>query len=634
MAEKLIIEIDLEKGDVSGATKELAKSAEKAGAKAAGKFAKKFGAGLTKSFGNIAKQATKITSALSGIATALIGIQSIRAAQVQEDAINSLNSALLISKNSSIEASKGIQTYASELQKVTRFGDELILKNAALIQSLGDLNEKALKRATTAAADLATALRIDLGSAATLVGKAAAGEVGSFSRFGLVIKKGATNAETLANALDGIESKFGGAAQRDVVTYSGAVDQMSNAFGDVLEEIGKYITQNPKMVKSIKEATNMFVNLGAKIADMRGKFDAFLFVTNSIQKLANVTLVAVKGFELLRNIGDIVFKVIASSINMTIERFAVMGSAIAKILDAVGFKTDLGDQMQKFAEIATIASEKSRDKVVSALKGIADFPLSDALSKKNEELQTFFDNQNALVAENNTLQQETTNATIAQAEASAMTMTDIYGSVFDGFTSGLTDVVVGVEKANAMIADFSKKAGKSLQQGFAKGAANAFAAFGAAIANGDNALEAFGKSLLKSIASQAVTLGTNFMLQGAAMLFSPDPTLNAKGGPLIANGAALAAFGGALGAMSGGGGGASGGSSGGGGGGGATGTASTEELASPEVAVAAEERVNFNLNVEGSFVKESELNGYISDILEEGSSRDATIIPSLVTGLS
>ena len=180
-------------------------------------------------------------------------VDGIKAAQVQEDAINQLNTALKASGIFTDEVSQSLQNYASELQATTKFGDEAILQTQGLIQSLGQLDEKGLKRATKATLDLSAALGIDLNAAALLVGKAAAGEVSSFSRYGLVIKKGADNADTFAKALDAINDKFGGAAAAQIETFSGAVAQVSNLFGDLQETIGEAITKNEVIIAVFNE---------------------------------------------------------------------------------------------------------------------------------------------------------------------------------------------------------------------------------------------------------------------------------------------------------------------------------------------------------------------------------------------
>src|SRR5690606_38025001 len=111
-----------------------------------------------------------ITNAASGLFRTFI-TDGVKAAQVQQDSINALNTALKATGQFTEGTSKEFQAFASELQNSSKFGDEVILQNAALIQSLGGLEKEGLKGATQAAIDMAAALGIDLKAAATLVGK-------------------------------------------------------------------------------------------------------------------------------------------------------------------------------------------------------------------------------------------------------------------------------------------------------------------------------------------------------------------------------------------------------------------------------------------------------------------------------
>jgi len=193
MSDKLVVEVSLEG--------ELDKKSQKSVQKQATKAGKKAGDSYQDGFTKEAKKGIlSLSSTFKTLGLAAVGIglyktfsAGIEAAKRQEDAINQLNSALQITGKFSQKTSDDLQAYASSLQLVTKFGDEAILETQALIQSLGNLSKGELKDATRATLDLAAALNIDLRSAATLVGKAASGEVGSFSRYGVAIKKASTN---------------------------------------------------------------------------------------------------------------------------------------------------------------------------------------------------------------------------------------------------------------------------------------------------------------------------------------------------------------------------------------------------------------------------------------------------------
>lgn len=90
----------------------------------------------------------------------------------------------------------------------------------------------------------------------------------------------------------------------------------------------------------------------------------------------------------------------------------------------------------------------------------------------------------------------------------------------------------------------------------------AFAAFGNALAKGEDALAAFGKAILGTLGDVAIQMGQSFILQGIAN--SLNPLTPGSGAGLIAAGAALSVFGGFLKGLSGGGGAGAGAGAGGG----------------------------------------------------------------------
>lgn len=130
------------------------------------------------------------------------------------------------------------------------------------------------------------------------------------------------------------------------------------------------------------------------------------------------------------------------------------------------------------------------------------------------------------------------NADIEAELAAEDTLSDILGNTSKRFKEVAKDFRVT-----------SKDIAKSLVQGIGRGAGNAFAAFGQAVATGQDALSAFGKALLATFGQTLVQLGTGFILQGVAQSLAGF----GNGAPLIAAGAALAAFGGLLSGLAGGG---------------------------------------------------------------------------------
>jgi len=166
----------------------------------------------------------------------------------------------------------------------------------------------------------------------------------------------------------------------------------------------------------------------------------------------------------------------------------------------------------------------------------------------------------------------------------------------------------------------------SLSGGITRGIQNTIIA----LRKGDNALQAFGNSIVSLFGDLATQLGQFYVAEGIAKL----ALLNANPAAQITAGASLIAIGQIIKSSLGGGDTSS--NIGGGGGGGATGGVNSgigvqPELASPENIARAEEQSVFNLTVEGSLVRESELDGYVANLLEEGGKKKGTIIPSVRT---
>lgn len=218
--------------------------------------------------GNLAANlVVKSFEAMTEVASTLFDtflVKGVGAAAEAQKSLTSLNFALAQSGIYSKDVSTRFQAFAEELQGTTAFEDDLILKNAALIQSLANLDESGLKRATAAALDLSAGLAgkgLSVEAASEALGKAANGNVTALQKMGLQIQKGRDDAETFANALRAVETQFGGAARSQVQTYSGAVSQASNSFGNLTEEIGNFIVKNPAVISVINEASKIFQEL-------------------------------------------------------------------------------------------------------------------------------------------------------------------------------------------------------------------------------------------------------------------------------------------------------------------------------------------------------------------------------------
>jgi hypothetical protein len=508
-----------------------------------------FGGGFKSGVASVAKVAA-VAAAAAGAAIAFGFKKGIDAAIVQEDAVNRLNTALQITGKFSQQASEDLQKFASQLQTTTKFGDEAILSSAGLIQQLANLDTQGLKRATKASTELASALKIDLESASTLVAKAIEGNTASLGRYGIKIKASANETENLANVLGAIEGKFGGTAAAQINTYSGAIAQSGNAFGDLLEKVGDFVIKSPVVISLIKDTTKFFAESADAVEKFRLNFNLIEDLINPLARFnEGVITYVIAPLELVTNYLTASFKFWTASLSGLVAGIGFAGQKLADFLNVLGVDNDMTKGLQQFGETSKQVFNEAADQAGKSFKSILDFPFSEGLATKNEELRQKLAERNQIAVEKN----QELNTTVADG---AKGLGFIFSSIIDQ-NSFFTDKTAkqttrSLEETNKATTEFAKKSGQAIQQGIGVAAGNAFAAFGKALAEGDNAMGAFADAFIQSIGQIAVQQGTAFILQGLAYSFIPGPS-QAMAGGLIAAGAALATFGGALSALSGGG---------------------------------------------------------------------------------
>lgn len=258
--------------------------------------------------------ASKGSSALSSIVSSLTSVKTLvagglgffalgktissltSAASRQQDAINNLNTALRTSGEFSKEASKDFQDYASSIQDVTKFGDEAVLEQLALAKAFGATNEQA-KQVTSAAIELSAATGKSLEEATRQVSKTLGGFAGELGEVNPAIK--ALTAEQLkaGEAARILIEQYGGSAAAQVNTFSGAIAQTSNLFGDLQESLGRTIIENPKVIAAIKGIGEAFKSIISSINSNEGSISDF--IGDAVSSLASFAPSAVRSIKII-----------------------------------------------------------------------------------------------------------------------------------------------------------------------------------------------------------------------------------------------------------------------------------------------------------------------------------------------
>lgn len=222
-----------------------------------------FEAGMDKAARASDKRMKQIRNSAQGVARAIKGVfaaiglglgarEIIQATIRQENAVRQLEQRLISTGGVAGVTSQELQDFASSLQRVTTYGDEAIIEMQSLLLTFTNLRGDVLNGATEAVLNVATALGVDLKSAALQVGKALNDPVlgiSALSEAGIqfsenqkeliksLVASGRT-VEAQGIILKELEVQFGGAARAAADTFGGAMQQAKNAFGDLLEAPG------------------------------------------------------------------------------------------------------------------------------------------------------------------------------------------------------------------------------------------------------------------------------------------------------------------------------------------------------------------------------------------------------------
>jgi hypothetical protein len=192
----------------------------------------------------------KMSTAMSGFnrlaGTLLTGAfikKTLDLAKGQEQAQAKLVAALRNVGITSQEVAQGMYDYASAMQQVTTFGDEQVIAAQAVLTAMTGVAGKGLEPATKAALDLASAMQMDVESAALLIAKSVGG-MNALGRYGIQVQLAGTASEKLGQVVEAVAKKFGGFAEGEAKTATGRIKQMENALGDLGEQIGSFIAES------------------------------------------------------------------------------------------------------------------------------------------------------------------------------------------------------------------------------------------------------------------------------------------------------------------------------------------------------------------------------------------------------
>lgn len=535
MAENRIeVEIVLDDGSIQKGFGNIAKKGKKHGEDAG----KNFGAGFAKAAG--------AAIAVAAAATVAFLKKAIDAAIIQEQAITDLNTALKNAGSFSDEASESFQKMAAEIERTTKFGDELILSQTALARNFVKTNEEA-ENLVKAAVDLSAATGLTLDSSIKNLGKTLSGLAGELGESVPLIRTLTVEQLKAGEAVTLLGKAFKGTAAAQVKTFGGAIAQTSNAFGTLLENVGLVITRSPAVIEVITQTTKKFNELAKAVQEafpdtfasettrlrieLKGLLETQTNLEKEMQASKDANLLAADAYGILESK--------LARVNERIADFpARFKAARASIQDAAADTT------------ATDTLKKSLDEALGVTTTGQLGVLSQQFSERNQVLLTA--REQDLIGEE-------------QFQMASLQLQE-------NFAKAQQDLLI---KSGDSRAKISKVIGDTVNSGLTAGVSQGISSIGAALVKGEDAFGAFAGSILSILGDMMIQIGTAIILESKAVEALRNSLTTLFGAPGIVAGLALVAFGGALKAF-GGGGGVSAGSSGGGG---VTGGGTTETVA-------------------------------------------------------
>ena len=126
---------------------------------------------------------------------------------------------------------------AGALQQTSRFGDEAIIQQQAYLAAIG-MSEQQIKEMIPVTMDLAAATGMSLESAVKNTAKTLSGMTGELGESVGSLRDLSAEELRAGKGIDMMRELFKGAAEGEVKTFRGAMDQASNAVGDMMEALG------------------------------------------------------------------------------------------------------------------------------------------------------------------------------------------------------------------------------------------------------------------------------------------------------------------------------------------------------------------------------------------------------------
>ena len=198
---------------------------------------------------NMAAQFGRLLGQISPVA---MFADAVKAAAGLQDATAQMNSVLKSTGDASGQSAEGLRAFAEQASQVSKFSAESVMSAQDILLTFKDISGETFPQATQATMDLATAMHMDLNSAALQLGKALGEPTKGLTS---LVREGVTFSDSqkemikhfaaigdVADAdkiiLGELSTEFGGSATAAGQTFNGQLAILGNTFQNLMTTIG------------------------------------------------------------------------------------------------------------------------------------------------------------------------------------------------------------------------------------------------------------------------------------------------------------------------------------------------------------------------------------------------------------
>jgi hypothetical protein len=317
-------------------------------------------------------------------------------AMESQESIARLNSALKQTGQFSPTASKELQDFAFKLSLTTMYTDETIMGVESLLMTLGGLSKELAMKSTPSVLSLATALKIDVNSAAMLLSKTLGTSTNALSRYIGEIDMTTGASGRLEQIMTIVNTRWGDLNAEIMKTTAGKLSLVSKQFNEIKESIGymlleggepfldwlaKLMTSEANFKKITGSIQTFGIVVGASFAFAQKAIETFMaYVYVNTKTIADI-------FDILGLIATGRFKEAGKVINQIGETWKTFGKDFRE-----GWTDYVQDTIVKFEKAFQLEKpmsilETMRSRVVQTSQAFRE--QGDAIEKANIQTKDY-----------------------------------------------------------------------------------------------------------------------------------------------------------------------------------------------------------------------------------------------------